>query len=119
MPRRALYLSLLPMLAAAPCFAHAILVDSIPAPNAHLAPGPLTIKFRYNSRIDTGRSKLTLTSPDGTETRLVIGDGGAPAMLTASATVGPGAYTLRWQVLAVDGHITRGTVPFSVDAPAK
>jgi methionine-rich copper-binding protein CopC len=26
-----------------------------------------------------------------------------------------GVYVLRWQVLAVDGHITRGDIPFSVD----
>jgi len=119
MPRRALRLPLLTMFAAAPCFAHAILVDSTPAPNAHLPAGPLAIRFRYNSRIDTARSKLTLSGPDGTETRLAIEDADAPALLSARATVGPGGYTLRWQVLAVDGHITRGTVPFSVDAPAK
>jgi hypothetical protein len=29
----------------------------------------------------------------------------------------PGAYTLIWQVLSIDGHITRGTLPFSVVAP--
>jgi methionine-rich copper-binding protein CopC len=28
----------------------------------------------------------------------------------------PGAYKLQWQVLAPDGHITRGVVPFSVKA---
>jgi methionine-rich copper-binding protein CopC len=26
-----------------------------------------------------------------------------------------GAYVLRWQVLATDGHITRGKVPFRVE----
>ena len=26
----------------------------------------------------------------------------------------PGAYVVRWQVLAIDGHITRGDVPFTV-----
>jgi copper resistance protein C len=119
MPRLASRLPLLLILAATPCFGHAILVDSTPAPNAHVRAGPLAIKFRYNSRIDTGRSKLTLTGPDGAEMRLPIQDTDTPALLLASATVGPGAYTLRWQVLAVDGHITRGTVPFSVDAPAK
>jgi methionine-rich copper-binding protein CopC len=121
MPCPASRLPLLLLLAAAPCLAHAhaILVDSTPAPNAHLQAGPLGVKFRYNSRIDTTRSKLTLTGPDGTETRLAIHDGDMPATLSAVASVGPGAYTLRWQVLAIDGHITRGTVPFSVDGPAK
>jgi methionine-rich copper-binding protein CopC len=25
-----------------------------------------------------------------------------------------GQYRLRWQVLAIDGHLTRGDIPFSV-----
>jgi hypothetical protein len=29
----------------------------------------------------------------------------------------PGVYVLRWQVLAIDGHITRGDVPFTVMEP--
>jgi methionine-rich copper-binding protein CopC len=28
--------------------------------------------------------------------------------------LGSGAYRLRWQVLAVEGHITRGDIPFTV-----
>ena len=77
--------------------------------------GSLAIAFRYNSRIDAGRSKLTLTAPDGATTRLATHGEGAD-LLAASATVTPGGYTLHWQVLATDGHITRGNVPFTVDA---
>jgi methionine-rich copper-binding protein CopC len=29
----------------------------------------------------------------------------------------PGKYRIRWQVLALDGHITRGDIPFIVTAP--
>jgi methionine-rich copper-binding protein CopC len=35
-------------------------------------------------------------------------------VLLARADLSPGAYSVRWQVLAVDGHITRGEVPFTV-----
>jgi len=36
-------------------------------------------------------------------------------VLTAKAVgLMPGAYTIRWQVLAPDGHITRGEVHFTV-----
>ena len=41
----------------------------------------------------------------------------AADVLAASATLTPGAYVMRWQVLAVDGHITRGDVPFTVQGP--
>ncbi|MFL6429527.1 MAG: copper resistance protein CopC [Acidobacteriaceae bacterium] len=40
---------------------------------------------------------------------------GAPNLLTAKAPVLiAGAYKLEWQVMATDGHITRGTVEFRV-----
>jgi methionine-rich copper-binding protein CopC len=116
MKRLARYAVLLSAALAPAALAHAILVDSTPAPYGHVKPGPLAITFRYNSRIDTGRSKLTLTAPDGSVTRLAASDGPAPALLIATAQVQPGDYTLRWQVLAIDGHITRGSVPFTVDA---
>lgn len=95
--------------------AHAILIDSTPAPNSHVPPGALAVKFRYNSRIDAPRSKLTLSAPDGTARRLPSHGEGAD-LLEADVTLTPGAYTLRWQVLAIDGHITRGNVPFTVGA---
>lgn len=100
----------------ATALAHAILVDSTPAPNGHVPAGHLAVVFRYNSRIDAPRSKLTLTAPSGTVTRLTAQAGDTQSVLKAGAEVSPGAWTLRWQVLAIDGHITRGTVPFTVDA---
>ena len=43
---------------------------------------------------------------------------GPPDMLETTANLEtPGAYVVRWQVLAVDGHITRGDVPFTVTGP--
>jgi len=95
--------------------AHAILIDSTPAPLAHVAAGHLAVVLRYNSRIDAPRSKLELQHGDAL-VRLAIEHSTAPDLLKAGVDVAPGDYTLRWQVLATDGHITRGTVPFSVDA---
>ena len=41
-------------------------------------------------------------------------DSHRPDLLTGRAELVPGSYVLHWQVLAVDGHITRGDVPFTV-----
>jgi methionine-rich copper-binding protein CopC len=101
--------------APAPALAHAVLIDSLPVPDGHVAAGSIAIKFRYNSRIDAPRSKLTLTRPDASTSRLTT-NGEGPDLLEANITLTPGAYTLHWQVLAIDGHITRGNVPFTVDA---
>jgi methionine-rich copper-binding protein CopC len=94
--------------------AHAILVESRPPVGGTVAPGNLAVWLRYNSRIDRARSRLTLTRPDHSQAVLPIDRDGRDDVLTAAADLPAGAYVLRWQVLAVDGHITRGDVPFSV-----
>ena len=109
-------LSILLCFAASPAFAHAVLIDSTPAPDGHVKAGDLAIMLRYNSRIDAPRCKVTLTAPDGSVQRLATAAEG-PDRMIVKVPVKPGDYTLRWQVLAIDGHITRGTVPFTVDAP--
>lgn len=95
--------------------AHAILIDSTPAPLAHVAAGHLAITFRYNSRIDAARSKLVLVQGDAS-TRLTQHGGEAGDTLRTELNLTPGSYVIKWQVLATDGHITRGRVPFTVDA---
>ncbi len=97
--------------------AHAILESSIPASGASVPAGKLVLKFRYNSRIDRERSRLVLTAPDHSQATLPIAPGPSPAVIVTSADLVPGTYNIRWQVLAVDGHITRGDVPFTVTAP--
>jgi len=86
-----------------------------PALDQQVAAGPLTIRLEFNSRIDKARSKLELTAPDGAKSEIPIADDGEPNILAATtAALGAGAYSLRWQVLSVDGHITRGDIPFTV-----
>jgi methionine-rich copper-binding protein CopC len=100
-----------------PAAAHAILEASEPANGAQVPPGAVTLRLRYNSRIDRERSGLTLTRPDRTKLALPIDPQGPPDILTSTVTLTPGAYVVRWQVLAVDGHITRGDVAFTVTGP--
>ncbi len=97
--------------------AHAILVDSSPAIHASIPAGHAAMMLRFNSRIDRERSRLTLVAPDKSETRLPIASDGPPDVMNTAGDLHPGDYTVRWQVLAVDGHITRGDVPFTVAAP--
>jgi methionine-rich copper-binding protein CopC len=95
--------------------AHAVLVKSEPTAGASVPAGKLDISFHYNSRIDRSRSRLTLIGPDHDQTILKLVPSGPPDLLQASAQLTtPGAYVVRWQVLAVDGHITRGDLPFTV-----
>jgi methionine-rich copper-binding protein CopC len=97
--------------------AHAILEESTPPAGASVKAGPVDLRFRYNSRIDQGRSRLTLIRPDHSHNTLAIAPGGPPDIISSHLELTPGVYIVRWQVLAVDGHITRGDVPLTVTAP--
>jgi len=95
--------------------AHAILLSSTPAAKSVVDGPDLTVSLKYNSRIDAKRSRLILVSPSGEEQTLVMSTQSPSEVLEAPAKgLKSGAYILRWQVLAVDGHITRGEIPFSV-----
>ena len=100
--------------------AHAIVVAAQPAMNSVVPAGELEIKLDFNSRIDQKRSRLSLQRPDGTEVAVAPTAGGAAETLAGRAQVaGEGRWTLRWQVLSLDGHITRGEVSFSVRDTAR
>ena len=115
LPRALLFLLLASILFwPAQATAHAIVVASSPESRQIVAKGELRIEVRFNSRIDRARSRLTLTAPGQVKSTLAIDPDGPPAIMTAKATLTPGDYVVRWQVLAVDGHITRGDVPFTV-----
>ncbi|HMD33172.1 MAG TPA: copper resistance CopC family protein [Candidatus Acidoferrales bacterium] len=103
------------LLAIQPAAGHAVLVESAPAANSSV-PGPdVSVRLRFNSRIDAARSRLTLVLADGSTEPLKIPEQSSPDTLTSTATgLKPGAYRIRWQVLATDGHITRGDIPFTV-----
>jgi copper resistance protein C len=97
--------------------AHAILEESAPPAGASVKAGPVALRFRYNSRIDQSRSRLTLIRPDHSHDTVPILTGSPPDIIAARVTLTPGSYVVRWQVLAMDGHITRGDVPLVVTAP--
>jgi methionine-rich copper-binding protein CopC len=109
---------LLSLLLAAPrqAWAHAVLVSSTPQKNGAVTGPDLTINLKYNSRVDGGRSALSLLRPDGKVERLTGLTQPMPDVVSAmSHGLVKGAYVLRWQVLSSDGHITRGEVPFHVN----
>jgi copper resistance protein C len=110
---------LLPV-AAAPrrAAAHAVVIASTPEAGATLAEPPGRVSVRFTSRIDHGRSRLLLIGPGGAQHVLDLAPAAEPTLLeaTAPADLAPGAWRLRWQVLALDGHITRGDIPFTLPA---
>jgi methionine-rich copper-binding protein CopC len=99
-----------------PLYGHAVLLSATPAVEAVVQGPNVPIQLRFNSRIDSKRSSLKLIGPDGKPQALAIGDQASPDVLSSQASgVVKGSYVLQWQVLASDGHITRGAVRFKVE----
>lgn len=111
-----LFIVLFALLAVAiPLHAHAVLVSAKPGLKAVVRGPDVPVLLRFNCRIDAKRSKLILVDPHGSQHELIIDGQTSPDTLGTHATgLEHGSYTLQWRVLASDGHITRGDVPFSV-----
>lgn len=107
-------LTILILLAPAAAGAHAILMASQPVAGGTVAGGETAFRLQFNSRIDQSRSRVTLSQEGSPDQRLALLPAQQPDVLRAQAVLAPGAYVLHWFVLATDGHITRGDVPFTV-----
>jgi copper resistance protein C len=106
------------MVLAHSAMAHAILLESSPSINGTVAGPTIPVKLRFNVRIDRIRSRLTLVKPDASTRSLAISkDAPADTLRSEAQDLNPGEYRIRWQVLASDGHITRGEIPFQVTEP--
>lgn len=98
------------------CAAHAILMDSTPKLSSTVKGPDLDINLRFNVRIDGSRSRISLVAPNGTTSTLTLASQSKPNVLRARAAgLKPGVYKLQWQVLASDGHMSRGEIPFAAN----
>ena len=71
--------------------------------------------MRFNVRIDGTRSRVLLVAPDGKTSTLKLASQSKPDILqTRASDLKPGAYKLQWKVLASDGHMSNGEIPFTV-----
>jgi methionine-rich copper-binding protein CopC len=97
---------------------HAILKSSSPAYGGSVTRPEVPVKLTFNVRVDAARSKLQLLMPDASTVEVPIVKSPSPNTLVSKLTgLKPGAYAIRWQVLAPDGHISRGEIPFTVTHP--
>jgi methionine-rich copper-binding protein CopC len=114
-------LLLVVLLAAAPraALAYPVVVESAPTANAKVAGPDLDITLRFSGRIDHRRSSVTLSRigalPHDKPAALPLRPT-APDLLKAQVSgLASGGYSLHWQAVSLDGHVTSGNIPFTVD----
>jgi copper transport protein len=103
----------------AAAFGHATLTRSIPSSGERVARSPHVVRLSFSEAVDPVALSIRVYTARG---RLVSKQAralpGARAVETPLAGVGRGGYTVRWHVLANDGHVTAGVFTFGVRAPA-
>jgi copper resistance protein C len=110
-----------PLLSAGSVDAHAVLVRSAPAARATVATAPDRVFLWFNERLEPAYSSASVWNATGAQVdkkdaRVETDD---PKRLSVTLSrLAPGAYTVRYRVLSVDGHIVESSFPFTVRPPS-
>jgi len=107
----------------APCikpengWAHAYPASSAPVDGATVSSPPREMVIRFTEGVETEFSRIEVKSAGGEPVSLGKVRRVAPDTLAVTLKpLGPGAYTVEWQVLSVDTHVTEGRLRFTVRA---
>jgi len=102
----------------APISAHAALVAATPVADSTIGQPPKTIRIRFDQIPDPKFNAITLLDTSG---KVIAGgaataEAGDPSVVevTLDGKLTPGLYTVAWQVLANDGHLTKGNYSFTL-----
>ncbi len=98
--------------------AHVALVAATPVPGSTIGQPPKAIRIRFDQVPDPKFNDITLLDTSGNP----VGGGAATAEegdpsvveVTLTGKLAPGLYTVAWQVLANDGHLTKGNYSFTL-----
>jgi copper resistance protein C len=107
------------LLGAPTAFAHTTLRKSDPTAGASLAAPPTSVSLTFGEAVRLPADPIRVTGPGGavwTVGKATVTDATVTAPVTATGPAG--AYALAWQVISDDGDTIRGTVAFTLTAPA-
>ncbi|HEY4319368.1 MAG TPA: copper resistance protein CopC [Herbaspirillum sp.] len=110
-----LFLAGLLQLSAAGAFAHASLIDTVPADGAMLRTEPADITLHFNEPVAPLVFKLAL--PDGSVQPLTKAASVDDSLkIGLPDAVAAGTYLLSWRVVSADGHPVGGSLTYSIGA---
>ena len=98
--------------------AHAHLQHQYPAADAQVTAAPQALTLNFSEGIEVKFSSVTLTGPQQAQipsgaVKLNEKDN-TQLIVPVEQPLKPGAYTVDWHVVSVDGHKTKGQYHFSV-----
>jgi copper transport protein len=107
-------------LPAAPASAHAVLLNSDPAPQTTLSSPPPLVRLQFSEPVETQFGSIRVVDNDGhdvTSGKLARPSGGREVDVPIRPQ--SGTNIVIWQVVSNDGHVERGSYEFFIGAPSK
>ncbi len=99
---------------------HAALVKSVPGQRAAPTRSPERVRLWFNEPLEPRFARVSLWDGQGRQIDqqdVLVGPDDSKALSVGIPELGPGAYTVRYRVLSVDGHVVEGSFRFTVRAP--
>ena len=94
---------------------HGVLIESFPSHGAILQDPPSIISLRFNAALEASITRITLVDLKRQSQALHVTDGSTLEQVVVSVPpLVPGVYNVNYQVLATDGHVTKGSIRFTI-----
>lgn len=97
-------------------FFHNKLVKSTPAKDAVVA-APKEIRLWFAEKAEAGLSSITVAGTDSSKVatgKVKATDDPLSIAVDVTGAMKPGGYVVRWRTAGADGHVIRGSFPFTV-----
>ncbi len=101
-----------------PSWGHGILIESSPSHGAVLKESPAVVSLRFNATLEPSITHVTLVDLKKHTQALKMTDASTVDCIVATVPpLPPGVYLVNYTVLATDGHVTEGSIRFTILAP--
>ena len=103
-----------------PASAHAYPIIVSPPDGAAIKESPREVRIQFTEGVEIAFSQITVKGVKGE----VVSQGKLRQLAEDTVAIdlkplAPGNYTVEWQVLSVDTHVTEGTLRFTLSSGAK
>jgi methionine-rich copper-binding protein CopC len=95
---------------------HNRLVKSTPAKDAVVA-APTEVRLWFEERAEPGLSSITIVGSDSSKVatgKVKATDDRHSVAVDVTGPMKPGGYLVRWRTSGTDGHVIKGSFPFTV-----
>ena len=98
-----------------PSWGHGVLIESSPSHGAVLAESPSVVTLRFNAVLEPSITRVTLVDLKEHHQALKMTDASTVERIVATVPpLPPGVYLVNYMVLATDGHVTKGSIRFTI-----